>query len=128
MGGNDFTPVDLRVILQTALMRKATALIVAHNHPSGTLTPSLADRQLTQRMQEATALVDLRLHDHIIITDSDYYSFRDQGHLQVLFWCSRKTVKTCRSSNCYLRAGGSMDSHTNLDESPAAEYGRGLGI
>ncbi|HIY77007.1 MAG TPA: DNA repair protein RadC [Candidatus Sphingobacterium stercorigallinarum] len=81
MGGNDFTPVDLRVILQTALMRKATALIVAHNHPSGTLTPSLADRQLTQRMQEATELVDLRLHDHIIITDSDYYSFRDQGHL-----------------------------------------------
>lgn len=80
-GGHDFTPVDIRVILQHALACRATALVLAHNHPSGTLLPSQADRQLTEKIQAAAAFLDLQLLDHIIITDCDYYSFTDQGLL-----------------------------------------------
>lgn len=80
-GGDDFTPVDIRVILRSALTCKANALILAHNHPSGTLNPSTADRRLTEKIYSAAKIMDISVHDHIIITDSDYYSFRDQGLL-----------------------------------------------
>lgn len=80
-GGDDFTPVDIRVILRSALSYKASGLILAHNHPSGTLSPSVADCDLTEKIQAAAEIMDISLHDHIIITDSDYYSFRDEGLL-----------------------------------------------
>ncbi|WP_185214254.1 RadC family protein [Sphingobacterium mizutaii] len=80
-GGNDFTPVDVRIILRFALMNKANSIILAHNHPSGTLRPSDADRTLTKKIAQAAKLMDIHVHDHLIITDESYYSFRDEGLL-----------------------------------------------
>ncbi|OYD43092.1 hypothetical protein CHU00_01460 [Sphingobacterium cellulitidis] len=78
-GGNDFTPVDIRVILRHALMNKANSIILAHNHPSGTLKPSEADKTLTKKILAAAKLMDIHVHDHLIITDQSYFSFRDEG-------------------------------------------------
>lgn len=80
-GGNDFTPVDVRIILRFALQNKAHSFILIHNHPSGTRTPSQADRELTIKIHEAAKLMDLRVNDHLIFTDDGYYSFRDEGLL-----------------------------------------------
>lgn len=80
-GGNDFTPVDVRIILRFALQNKAHALILIHNHPSGTRSPSQADRQLTNKIFEACKVMDIRLNDHLIFTDNSYFSFRDEGLL-----------------------------------------------
>lgn len=80
-GGNDFTPVDVRIILRFALMNKANSIILAHNHPSGSLRPSDADRTLTKKIAQAAKLMDIHVHDHLIITDESYYSFRDEGLL-----------------------------------------------
>ncbi|MFD2742308.1 MULTISPECIES: RadC family protein [Sphingobacterium] len=80
-GGNDFAPVDIRIILKYALQANAHSMILIHNHPSGTLSPSLADKQLTKRIADAAVLMDIRVNDHIIFTDQAYYSFRDEGLL-----------------------------------------------
>lgn len=80
-GGNDFTPVDVRIILRHALQSKANSMILIHNHPSGTLQPSQADKQLTNKINEAAKLMDIKVNDHIIFTDNSYYSFRDEGLL-----------------------------------------------
>ena len=80
-GGNDFTPVDVRIILRFALMNKANSIILAHNHPSGSLRPSDADRTLTKKIAQAAKLMDIHVHDHLIMTDESYYSFRDEGLL-----------------------------------------------
>ncbi|WP_104385785.1 DNA repair protein RadC [Sphingobacterium sp. HMA12] len=77
-GGNDFTPVDVRIILRNALAIKAHAIVLVHNHPSGTLQPSNADRILTQKIVEASKIMDIRVNDHLIFTDNGYYSFRDE--------------------------------------------------
>jgi len=78
-GGNDFTPVDVRIILRTAISLKAHAIILIHNHPSGTLYPSNADKILTQKIVEASKIMDIRVADHLIFTDNGYYSFKDEG-------------------------------------------------
>lgn len=78
-GGNDFTPVDVRIILRSALSLKAHAIILVHNHPSGTLYPSNADKTLTQKIVEASKIMDIRVADHLIFTDNGYYSFKDEG-------------------------------------------------
>ena len=80
-GGLDSVHVDVRLIFSTALLCKATGIIVAHNHPSGTLFPSSADKQLTERISEAGKLLDINLIEHIILTETSYYSFRDEGDL-----------------------------------------------
>ena len=80
-GGNDFTPVDVRIILRHALQSKANSMILIHNHPSGTLSPSQADKVLTNKINEAAKLMDIKVNDHIIFTDNGYYSFRDEGLL-----------------------------------------------
>ncbi|MCL7986543.1 DNA repair protein RadC [Sphingobacterium sp. lm-10] len=80
-GGNDFTPVDIRIILRHALQANAHSMILIHNHPSGTLAPSLADKQLTRRIVDAGKLMDIRVNDHVIFTDQHYFSFRDEGLL-----------------------------------------------
>lgn len=80
-GGNDFTPVDVRIVLRFALQNKAHSMILIHNHPSGTRSPSQADRQLTDKIYEASNVMDIRLNDHLIFTDDGYYSFRDEGLL-----------------------------------------------
>ncbi|NGM61906.1 DNA repair protein RadC [Sphingobacterium sp. SGG-5] len=80
-GGNDFTPVDVRIILRYALSSKAHAMILIHNHPSGTRSPSQADKLLTKKISDAAHIMDIRVNDHLIFTDSGYFSFRDEDLL-----------------------------------------------
>ncbi len=81
MGGLTSTIVDVRIIMQTALKGNAVALILAHNHPSGTLKPSQSDINLTNKVKKAGEVLDINILDHIIITDTSYYSFADEGNL-----------------------------------------------
>lgn len=80
-GTIDGTSVHPRTIVQRSLAINAAALIVAHNHPSGVAEPSQADRSLTRRLQEALALVDVRLLDHLVIGDGETVSFAERGWL-----------------------------------------------
>ena len=81
-GGIQATVVDQRIIVKRALELLATRLILVHNHPSGSTTPSNADITLTRRVSEATALFDIQLLDHIIISSTgSYYSFKQEGRL-----------------------------------------------
>lgn len=80
-GGNDSTPVDVRVILRHAIQNKANSIILIHNHPSGSLFPSNADKMLTSKINEAAKFMDIVVNDHVIFTDHGYYSFRDEGLL-----------------------------------------------
>lgn len=80
-GGIDGTVVDPRVIFKAALDCKATGIIVAHNHPSGSLEPSQADRNVTSQLADGGRLLNIRVLDHIIITDSGFFSFMDEGLL-----------------------------------------------
>ncbi|HSD06402.1 JAB domain-containing protein [Flavobacterium sp.] len=80
-GGITGTVVDLRLIFSAALKANATALIIIHNHPSGQLGASEADRQITRKIKEAGKLLDISLVDSLIITSENYYSFADDGIL-----------------------------------------------
>ena len=81
-GGITVTLVDLRILFAVVLKSLSTAIILLHNHPSGTLKPSEADRQLTQKIIKAGELLDVKVLDHLIITPKkEYYSFADQGVL-----------------------------------------------
>lgn len=81
IGGITGTAVDPRLILRTALERLATHLILCHNHPSGALQPSEADMDATEKIRQAAALLDIRLLDHIIVSDQGWYSFANAGRL-----------------------------------------------
>ena len=79
-GGLTSTVVDCRVIFKKALeFSIVTQIILSHNHPSGNLRPSEADKVLTQKIKEAGLLLDIRLLDHLIIGDNAYFSFADEG-------------------------------------------------
>ena len=78
-GGITGTIADVRLILSVALKTLATGLILAHNHPSGNLKPSEADKQITSKIRQAAKLLDIELLDHIIISSEGYYSFMDDG-------------------------------------------------
>lgn len=80
-GGITATVVDPRVVISKALDHQAVGLILCHNHPSGNLKPSLADKSLTRKLMEAAALFDIRVMDHLIITRNGYTSFADEGLL-----------------------------------------------
>lgn len=80
-GTIDAASVYPREIVKLALARNAAAMIVAHNHPSGVAEPSRADEHLTRRLQEALALVDIRLLDHFVIGDGEVVSFAERGLL-----------------------------------------------
>lgn len=81
-GGLTSTVVDVRVVMQTALVSNATSIILAHNHPSGNLYPSGHDDNLTKKIKSACELMDIRLLDHIIVTPYDsFYSYCDEGRL-----------------------------------------------
>jgi DNA repair protein RadC len=80
-GGITGTVADPRIILKKALEEDAVNIILCHNHPSGSLKPSRADETLTQKIKEAAALLDIRVLDHIIVSDSGYFSFADEGIL-----------------------------------------------
>ncbi|WP_278035902.1 JAB domain-containing protein [Flavobacterium nitratireducens] len=78
-GGMTGTIIDVRMIFTTALKSLATGIIIAHNHPSGTLTPSEADKSITRKIKEAGQFLDIKVLDHLIITDESYFSFVDEG-------------------------------------------------
>lgn len=78
-GGITGTLVDVRIVFKTALEMGATGLILCHNHPSGTLIPSDADKQITRKLKLAGDSLEIKVLDHLIITESSYYSFVDEG-------------------------------------------------
>ena len=80
-GGITGTLVDVRLVLKNALEVGAVALILCHNHPSGTLKPSEADKNITQKLKVAAQSLDISVLDHLIITESAYYSFADENIL-----------------------------------------------
>ena len=80
-GGITGTLVDVRLALKNALEVGATGIILSHNHPSGTLVPSTADKQLTQKLKTAGESLDIKVLDHLIITEKAYFSFADEGIL-----------------------------------------------
>ena len=80
-GGITGTVADPRIILRRALEEDAVSIILCHNHPSGSLKPSRADEQLTAKIRDAARLMDIQVLDHIIVSDTGYYSFADEGLL-----------------------------------------------
>ena len=78
-GGITGTLVDVRITLKKALELGATSLILAHNHPSGNLNPSEADKQLTNKLKIAGESLDIKVLDHLIVTEKSYFSFADEG-------------------------------------------------
>jgi len=80
-GGITGTLVDVRLVLKNALQVGATGLILVHNHPSGTLKPSEADKQITLKLKTAAQSLDIKVLDHLIITEKAYFSFADKSLL-----------------------------------------------
>jgi DNA repair protein RadC len=80
-GGLTGTLVDVRIVLKQALEFGAVGLILAHNHPSGTMKPSKEDTSVTHKLKAAATTLDIKVLDHLIITQKDYYSFADEGLL-----------------------------------------------
>lgn len=80
-GGITGTLVDVRLVLKNALEVGAIGIILAHNHPSGTLMPSEADKQLTKKLKTAGESLDIKVLDHLIITEKVYFSFADENLL-----------------------------------------------
>ena len=78
-GGITGTVADPRIILRKALEQDAVSVILCHNHPSGSLKPSRADEQLTAKIREAARYFDITVLDHIIVSESGYFSFADEG-------------------------------------------------
>ena len=80
-GGITGTVADPRIILKKALEENATSIVLCHNHPSGNLKPSRADEELTKKIKEAAAYFDIKIIDHIIVSEDGFYSFADDGIL-----------------------------------------------
>ena len=81
MGGINGTVSDVRLLYSVALKSLASAVILAHNHPSGNVKPSSADIEITKKIKKAGELLNINLLDHLIITYDSYYSFADEGIL-----------------------------------------------
>ena len=79
-GGQTGTLVDTRLVFKTALDFSAVAIILTHNHPSGKLQPSQADKNLTETIKQAGEILSIKVLDHVIVTEKDYYSFVDHGN------------------------------------------------
>lgn len=80
-GGVAGTVIDTKLIMKTAIENLASSIILCHNHPSGNLNPSGSDIEITNKVKTATNCLDMKLLDHIIVTDHSYYSFLDEGKL-----------------------------------------------
>lgn len=80
-GGVSGTVVDFKIIIKYAIENLATGIVLGHNHPSGSVSPSNADTNLTQKLKSACRLLDIEINDHIIVGDKAYYSFADDGIL-----------------------------------------------
>ncbi|QJP34463.1 JAB domain-containing protein [Nonlabens sp. Ci31] len=81
IGGITGTLVDVRLVFKKAIEAGAVAMVLAHNHPSGNLQPSVQDQSLTHKLVEAGKLLDIKVLDHLIITQQSFYSFADEGQL-----------------------------------------------
>jgi DNA repair protein RadC len=81
VGGMTSTTADPKVIFSSALLAKATSVILFHNHPSGNLKPSQSDLELTRKLYAAGKFLDIKILDHIIVTDDGFYSFSEEGIL-----------------------------------------------
>jgi DNA repair protein RadC len=80
-GGTDGTTVDIRHIMQGAILSNAKALVLCHNHPSGNCIPSAQDDSVTTNVKQACALFSIRILDHLIISPYTYYSYADEGRM-----------------------------------------------
>ena len=80
-GGLSETSVDIRVVLKEALLANAVVVVLAHNHPSGSLNPSMYDDKITSTLKKACDTMNIRLIDHLIVTDNGYYSYCDEGKI-----------------------------------------------
>jgi DNA repair protein RadC len=80
-GGISGTVIDVRMILKNAIEKLASSIILCHNHPSGNLQPSEADKKITTKLKDAAGIMDMQVLDHLIIADSSFYSFADEGIL-----------------------------------------------
>ena len=80
-GSTKGTVVDLKLLFAIALKSNATAIIIAHNHPSGTLKPSRSDLELTTKIKKSAELLDINLLDHLIMTKDEFYSFVDNNRM-----------------------------------------------
>ena len=81
IGGMSAMVVDPKIIFQKALERKASSVILSHNHPSGSPSPSIEDIRLTEKVKLAGSYIDIKVLDHVIIGDGAYYSFADEGKM-----------------------------------------------
>lgn len=80
-GGLSVTAVDVRCILHEALLKRASAIALCHNHPSGNIHPSREDDRLTEQLRQACQIMNIRLVDHVILTDGCFYSYADEGRM-----------------------------------------------
>ena len=80
-GGISACIVDPKIVFATALKARASSIILAHNHPSGNLKPSEADKTITKSLVAGGHILDLKVLDHLIVTPRSYYSFADEGGL-----------------------------------------------
>ena len=80
-GGFTATYVDIRMVVREALVKRATAIAICHNHPSGNIKPSREDDKLTDSIAQACRLMNIRLLDHIVLTDGSYYSYSDEDRI-----------------------------------------------
>ncbi len=80
-GGISGTVIDVRLILKPAIENLASSIILCHNHPSGNRYPSDADEKITKKIKESAEIMDIKVLDHIIVTDKSYFSFQDEGKI-----------------------------------------------
>lgn len=80
-GGVSGTVIDIKIILKTAIEKLASSIILCHNHPSGNREPSSADDLITQKLKKGAELLDIQVLDHIIVADTNYYSYADEGKI-----------------------------------------------
>ena len=80
-GGLTETAVDVRCILREALLKRASAIALCHNHPSGNIRPSREDDSLTRQIEQAAQCMNIRFVDHVILTDGAFYSYADEGRI-----------------------------------------------
>ena len=81
IGGLTMAPIDSRLMMKEALMKNTTILAFCHNHPSGNTSPSHEDDLLTTRIRKACELLSIHFADHVVLTDGNYYSYREEGRL-----------------------------------------------
>ncbi|NJO89823.1 MAG: DNA repair protein RadC [Chloroflexia bacterium] len=78
-GGVSGTVIDIRMVLKQAIEKLSSGIILCHNHPSGNPQPSKSDIDITRKLKEAAGFMDINVLDHIIVTDSEYFSFLDKS-------------------------------------------------